>query len=182
MISDSMKSNLFTMGVASQNDVRQNIPSKPSIPPEDVRLLRAKLILEEALETIDGLGFIVGLDLDEDFREISVGDIHFDHDVETQDQLADIIDGCVDEIYVCNGTLAACGVPDLPHVHEVNRANNAKFPGGKATFNESGKYLKPAGWQPPNHHEILTKQTVNLNELASLLIKEEENKRGEASV
>ncbi len=36
---------------------RQPLPEEPSIPSEEIRRLRAKLILEEALETIKALGF-----------------------------------------------------------------------------------------------------------------------------
>ncbi|RME85522.1 MAG: hypothetical protein D6785_04320, partial [Planctomycetota bacterium] len=37
----------------------QEIPEVPTLPDEKTRLLRSKLILEEALETIHALGFAV---------------------------------------------------------------------------------------------------------------------------
>lgn len=37
----------------------QEVPDKPTMPDEDTRLLRAKLIFEETLETIYALGFKV---------------------------------------------------------------------------------------------------------------------------
>jgi len=39
----------------------QETPSKPTIPDEATRLLRARLILEEALETISALGVEMNL-------------------------------------------------------------------------------------------------------------------------
>lgn len=144
-----MESNLFTKGVAVKRDPRQAVPDKPyTIPDTATRLLLAKLIFEEAMETISDLGcrFLE----DGTFSELTV-------DEECSDKLDinGIIDGCCDTIYVCTGALAAMGVPDLPHLIEVCRANNDKFPGGEAIINPTtGKYLKPEGWKAPDHDKV----------------------------
>lgn len=66
--------------------------------------------------------------------------------------LEGIIDGGADAIYTATGVILACGAPDLPHLEEVCRANDSKFPGGVATIRPSdGKYLKPEGWKGPDH-------------------------------
>ena len=52
LISRVAASCLFTMTAASVKDSRQTIPKGPHVPTEDIRMLRARLILEEALETI----------------------------------------------------------------------------------------------------------------------------------
>ena len=81
-----------------------------------------------------------------------------------------IIDGCCDTIYVATGTLAVCGVPDLPHLDEVCRANNAKFPGGQGVCNTYGKYTKPEGWVPPNHFDTADKyHGLSLQDVARAL-------------
>lgn len=165
MVSDCMRSNLYTMGITSKLDPRQGIPSTRRIPPADTRKLRARLILEEALETCAALGVKVFVGKGESIYDIDgVDDVRLDvdphfHDCRSDDELdrklEAIVDGCCDTIYVATGTMAACGVPDLPHLAEVNRANNAKFPGGAAITDASGKFQKPEGWQPPRHVPIM---------------------------
>lgn len=136
------------------------------IPDEPTRKLLAELILEEALETIDSLGF--ALDTKEgdgpyDFQDFALLPVYNKAAI----SLEDVIDGCCDTIYVCIGALVACGVPDLPHLAEVCRANNDKFPGGLAAINvDTGKYLKPEGWVGPQHEMV---QSINVPSNFSML-------------
>lgn len=151
LVSDVMISNLFTMSISGKYDPRQLFKGSYIIPSQEIRELRARLILEEALETINALGFDVLVEeqgnygtMPVDMKEVSFGSTNQPH-------LEDIIDGCCDLEYVTKGTLVACGVPDIPHLQEVCRANNAKFPKGQAIVNENGKFQKPKGWIPPLH-------------------------------
>lgn len=155
LLSPVARSNYFTMSACAQFDWRQKIPGSPTIPPLEVRMLRAKLIMEEALETVEALGIEVHILPDSvDTGVIRKGGVIFSQGQEPN--LQEIIDGNCDEIYVCVGTLLACGVHDTPHLEEVCKANDKKFPGGKpAGFNQSGKYTKPVGWTPPNHKLML---------------------------
>ena len=155
-------SNLYTMGIASQVDPRQAIPSRYVMPDLATRKLRAQLILEEAEETINALGF--GISLDGDEKPIVVS--------EYVGSMEGAIDGCADLIYVAVGTLCAMGVPDERHLKEVCRANNDKFPQGKATVNENGKFGKPPGWRGPEHIPLMHYPHVNLAEIAAKLIAE----------
>lgn len=147
---------LFTKKAAALLDSRQRVPDGIyQIPDEPTRELCAKLVLEEALETIKALGFDL-IDRDGNGKETYVTDPHLvsssKEPVDYLPDLEDIIDGCCDVIYVATGTLIACGVPDAPHLAEVCRANNSKFPDGKAIMHPtSGKYLKPEGWLAPDH-------------------------------
>lgn len=171
MFSPAMVSNLYTMTCTSQVDPKQTLPAVPyTVPCEDVRFLRAKLILEEALETISGLGFSVCGDPTSAWVDARP---HAD-DPASWYNVESVIDGCVDTIYVATGTLAAYGVPDLPHLIEVNRANDAKFPGGKATLNDIGKFQKPDGWVGPDHamvrDSIRQIKDCNLFELGKLTV------------
>lgn len=168
LIDDTMVSNLYTMGVAAVYDKRQAVPDKPSMPNAEVRVLRAKLIMEEAWETVKALGVVIQStadDLIDTSAEISFNDLGFYASDDNprcdffEPNMEEAIDGCCDLIYVAVGTLAAMGVPNKKHQDAVNRSNNAKFPGGKATFNASGKFQKPEGWKPPDHYQAMLDYT-----------------------
>jgi predicted HAD superfamily Cof-like phosphohydrolase len=104
------------------------------------RKLLAQLVWEEALETIQALGFKQGVEGIEEDSTLC---------------LYNIIDGACGLIYVATGVLAGCGVPDNGHLREVCEANDEKFPDGIAKINpDTGKYLKPEGWIPPDHQNI----------------------------
>lgn len=88
----------------------QETPEKPTIPSIEIRKLRAKLILEEALETVWALGFEVFPGLGR--RDVNLTKTHLDF-VESPlgpMTLADIADGCSDLSVVNYGTLVACGL------------------------------------------------------------------------
>jgi predicted HAD superfamily Cof-like phosphohydrolase len=158
-------SNLLTMGICAEQDARQAIPHGYCMPDKSTRLLRAKLILEEAIETINALGFVVQQSL----RDRTV----FDVIPSGVPDMEKIIDGCCDEIYVATGTLCAVGAPDGPHLAAVNAANEAKFPGGKVVRNESGKFLKPEGWLPPDHNKVMWDNRLgqSLKDVSDRLVK-----------
>lgn len=167
LLSPTAQSCIFTMHAASANDPRQKLPDVPYLPPDaQTRLLRARLILEEALETISALGCrIVGID---GRRQVMNW---LEVDLTKEPSLLEVIDGCCDLIYVATGCLVAFGVPDLPHLAEVCAANDRKFPGGVAiTDPETGKFLKPAGWTGPDHWVAAT-QGVNWHDLATGAVK-----------
>lgn len=163
-------SNLFTMAVTSQIDSRQSIPNDAGIPDLETRRLRAKLILEEAFETVEALGFAVTgrsgkSEIVLDPKRLYLVELSKGLNME------DAIDGCIDTMYVCVGTLMAMGVPDLPFVDEVCRANEEKFPNGKPIVNGSGKFLKPEGWNPPDILGVLAQHAhVGLNELSKQIV------------
>ena len=152
LFSNAMVSNLYTMTCTAQANPNLELPCVPyTVPSDEVRRLRAKLILEEAIETINGLGFTVKAM--SDAADISIVP-SFASRPSSWEYMEQVIDGCVDTIYVCTGTLAAYGVPDLPHIIEVNRANDSKFPHGQATLNDYGKFQKPPGWVGPDHARV----------------------------
>lgn len=146
MLSDAMRSNLYTMGCAAKVNGMPIPKTLYTAPSAECRELRARLILEEAVhETIKALGFTVG--------NIELTPIE-GYDPNSWETIEKVIDGCCDTTVVVKGTLAAYGVPDIPHQAEVDRTNEAKFPNGVAKVNEYGKFLKPEGWTPPNHAEV----------------------------
>lgn len=127
----------------------QEVPEKPTMPDEATRRFRAKIILEEALETIAGLGFDVVMkpfDL-----ELEVGPQVREPNME------EIVDGCADIIVVTTGTLSACGVADVAVQNEVDQANLRKF-GPGSYKREDGKWMKPPDFRPPDIEAVLAAQ------------------------
>jgi len=160
-----IKSNHQTMIENFMTHAEQDVPRIPTIPPLEVRLLRAKLILEEAVETIKGLGFKVtpaclnrvahnGVRLDNcEFTAIYTPD------------LVEIVDGCGDLSVVTIGTLSACGVSDVSVLRIIDIANLRKFAPGSYR-RADGKWVKPPGFTPPDIHNLLEHQkkiAANLN-------------------
>ncbi len=129
----------------------QALPTLPCIPPVEVRRLRAELILEEALETIKGLGFDV-------FVENSGQDEgRFELDDMYSPDLVEIVDGCADISVVTIGTLIACGVRDNAILEEVDNNNLSKF-GPGSSLSPSGKLIKPPDHKAPEIMRILEAQ------------------------
>ena len=105
------------------------IGDHPSVPDAATIQLCINLIREEVQETMVGI------------RE---GD------------LVEIADGIADSIYVLIFAAHAYGIPIEGVWNAVQRANMAKFPGGKVLRRESdGKIMKPEGWKPPPIAAIL---------------------------
>ncbi len=144
-----------------------DIPAFPSIaartaaagPPtaEEMRL-RLKLIIEEVEEIFEAHGVsFEGNAIHTAFKIIN-GAIE-QIVTPTCNDIDAIADGLVDSIYVHVGAALQYGLP-LDHVWDaVQKANMAKFPGGRAIRREDGKVIKPEGWQPPNILEALEKES-----------------------
>ena len=115
------------------------------------RLLRAKLIMEEAVETAAALGFCV---LGRIYENSTIeGKPLAKFSLEQEFDIIDFIDGLCDLIYVTAGAGVNAGVDLTPHFDEVHRANMEKVSAKR--FREDGKVLKPLGWKPPDHEAIL---------------------------
>lgn len=123
----------------------QDVPKSPTIPSEDVRLLRAKLILEEAIETIGALGFQLS---EKELQIIPYGECN----------ILEVMDGCADISVVTIGTLSAFGVSDYGVLTEVDNANLRKFEPGSYK-REDGKWVKPPNWTGPDIQGILEQQS-----------------------
>ena len=137
--------------------VGQPTPSSPVIPDEPTRILRAKLIFEEALETITALG--VEIRASDGQTSVIVNDPEGEHLFEASGEvdLEAVVDGCADISVVTVGTLISFGVDDEPVLREVDEANLRKFEPG-SYMREDGKWMKPPQWTPPDIEGILRKQ------------------------
>ena len=127
----------------------QDVEQMPIVPDSKTRHLRAKLILEECLETIEALGFRVTVRAEREIRVTLRMDQVTLHETEEGPNLTEIADGCADVSVVVTGTLIACGLPDKQLLSLVDQNNLAKFGPGHS-FNEDGKLIKPPGHKPPD--------------------------------
>lgn len=113
------------------------------------RELRAKLILEEAVETVAALGY---------YARAELWDAGYDNMIAEYGKayhrfnLIDYIDGLCDLTYVTMGGAVDADINLERHFDEVHRCNMKKLDGPKR---EDGKQLKPEGWQGPDHGSII---------------------------
>lgn len=116
--------------------------------------LRAKLIMEEAVETVAALGFSVHALIDQPGipGERAHREVASFHKSFAEPDFLEVIDGLCDLIYVIAGTGVTAGVDLDPHFTEVHKCNMMKLLGPKRA---DGKQLKPEGWQPPDHARVL---------------------------
>jgi predicted HAD superfamily Cof-like phosphohydrolase len=122
------------------------------------RELRAKLIMEEAVETVAAMGFAVTADIYKDDiydPAYDTGDVAHYEKSYAEPHFVDAIDGLVDTIYVVLGAAVAWGIDLDPFFAEVHRANMAKLGGG---MREDGKFLKPDNWTGPDITGILDRE------------------------
>ncbi len=136
---------------------RQVLPSKPTIPTLAVRTLRAKLIFEEALEKIHGLGLAVMHEHPDMVLHFQIRKEHLAFDENGLPDLVEIVDGCCDVSVIAIGTLSACGVRAAPLLKLVDKNNLAKFGPGHS-IREDGKLIKPPGHKPPDIEGELRRQ------------------------
>jgi len=131
-------------------------PLVPTIPSLEVRILRAKLILEEAMETIhDGLGIRLRCGSCFTTTEVDALKGQWTGEGIHPGNLVKIADGCADSKYVLNGTALACGIDMEPVDDEVQRSNMSKFP---HRLREDGKVLKNENYSPASLEPILASQ------------------------
>ena len=136
----------------------QHLPASPTLPTEEVCHLRATLILEEALEKIDALGFVVKV-------KSLYNDCTIERDVVEciphgdPPDLIEIVKESADTIVVSTGTLISCGVPVESVLELVDESNLAKY-SGDYKIRPDGKVIKPTGWKKPDIASLLQNQPV----------------------
>ena len=116
------------------------------IPTPEERVLRAKLIYEEAMETIEALGVdhILG-------QFVDAGEEHYNP--------LGVLDGVCDSSVVNNGTLICCGLDGVfPEALErVDQNNLSKF-GEGSYLREDGKVMKPPGYVPVDLSDLIFRE------------------------
>jgi hypothetical protein len=107
--------------VALMTLYNQEVKARPAMPDEATRLLRARLVFEEALEFVRGCGCTVTMKGDAVIDAIGVAP-----DPKGTPDLVEYVDGCVDQLVVTYGALNAAGVKAQPAWDEVQRSNMSK--------------------------------------------------------
>jgi predicted HAD superfamily Cof-like phosphohydrolase len=108
--------------VTLMKQFEQQVKDSPEMPDEKIRLLRARLVFEEALEFVRACGCTVVLDE----TEKVIDTISVAHDPEIEPDLVEYVDGCVDQLVVTYGALNAAGIQVEPAWDEVQRSNMSK--------------------------------------------------------
>lgn len=143
----------------------QDVHTKLRIPTEQDINLSAKLILEEALETIHAMGARVKLVVEEgefglQTKEHQVTEtnirIAVNECVADEIDMVEIADGCADVDYINNGIATRCGIDLDPVKAEVHRSNMSKFIDGHRR--EDGKWVKGPSYTPANIARVLLEQ------------------------
>jgi predicted HAD superfamily Cof-like phosphohydrolase len=125
----------------------QHVPDEPMQMDRSTAELRARLILEEAFETVAALGIEIECRGEiTDFKDLKLYSTVPPHVLATVDGLCDIM-------YVTIGTFVSMGLPADPFMQEVCQNNMTKV--CPRAHIVAGKVQKPADYQPPKLSEIL---------------------------
>ena len=100
----------------------QEVKEWPEMPDAKTRLLRARLVFEEALEFVRACGCTVATG---DGAAVIDG-ISVVADPDGKPDMTEYVDGCVDQLVVTYGALNAAGVQVEPAWDEVQRSNMSK--------------------------------------------------------
>ncbi len=140
----------------AKDQAPEGVPERPTVLPEDQRILCARLIMEEALELIEkGLGVEVHWDM------AQYGYVDDDPAIHaTMEKLMlvpssvvsmeEIADGVADLRYVATYTAALHGIDMTPIQEAVDKANADKFRGDAHMDEDTRKWIKPSDWQAPD--------------------------------
>lgn len=147
---------LVEVFMAKMRSDAQAIPTHPTIPSLEIRKLRARLMLEEVLETIQaGLGLKVVMEVKNvDQVKIERNHVTFNDAVEfnfeegSKPSLVEIADGCADVEVVTKGTASACGIA-LPPIFKIVSASNLSKFGPGHSFRPDGKLIKSPDFVGP---------------------------------
>lgn len=122
----------------------------PTIPAEDRRKLRCKLLLEEVLEFCAASGFVVREQERDGQLKLELFALGGPPD------LVEAADGLADIRYIVDGSALEWGIPLEKCLREVHRSNMSKAgEDGKPIIREDGKLLKGPNFTPPQLDMIL---------------------------
>lgn len=140
-----------------------NHPVKKSVvvPDAKLRLLRVKLIMEEACEFAQASGFpceVMGLKREKSFGW-KLSPLNYVKPEDENPDLIDVVeaaDGLGDIDYVVQGAALVWGFPQQAITEEIHRSNMSKLGAdGKPIVNDTGKSMKGPNYFKPNIEYIL---------------------------
>lgn len=108
--------------VTLMKQFNQEVKESPELPDAAIRLLRARLVFEEALEFVRACGCTVRSSA----GTAVIEEIAVELDPQGTPDLVEYVDGCVDQLVVTYGALNAAGVKAQSAWDEVQRSNMSK--------------------------------------------------------
>lgn len=129
------------------------VADAPTIANDDRLVLRLALILEEAIELADAMGFATDDIKDSaDYMLNKIGPRVYEDEID----IVAVADALGDLEYVTNGAALEMGIPLPEVVAEIHRSNMTKLgPDGKPIYREDGKILKGEDYEPPRLAGVL---------------------------
>ena len=112
--------------VALMKQYNQEVKDRPELPDAQTRLLRARLVFEEALEFVKGCGCTIQLTAAHATDAAVIDEIKVVLNADGIPDLVEYVDGCIDQLVVTYGALNAVGVRSQPAWDEVQRSNMSK--------------------------------------------------------
>jgi len=112
--------------VTLMTQFEQEVKESPALPNAATRLLRARLVFEEALEFVRGCGCTVTMSGPSDEGPAVIDDIRVVLDPNGTPDFTEYVDGCIDQLVVTYGALNAAGVKAQSAWDEVQRSNMSK--------------------------------------------------------
>jgi predicted HAD superfamily Cof-like phosphohydrolase len=112
--------------VTLMTQFEQEVKAAPELPDEATRLLRARLVFEEALEFVRSCGCTVSMPGANGEESALIDDISVVTDANGTPDFTEYVDGCIDQLVVTYGALCAAGVKAQSAWDEVQRSNMSK--------------------------------------------------------
>jgi predicted HAD superfamily Cof-like phosphohydrolase len=112
--------------VTLMKQYNQQVKESPELPDPGTRLLRARLVFEEALEFVRGCGCTVTKTVAGEDQAAVIDEITVVLDPNGTPDFVEYVDGCIDQLVVTYGALNAAGVKAQPAWDEVQRSNMSK--------------------------------------------------------
>ncbi len=137
---------------------RHELPATPTYPSERIRLLQARLLLEETLEAVAAFGIDPLILLAEFQGGIELARKRGVSTFEPSLDLAALVKELCDVRVVATGSLCLAGVEDGAVQGEVDHNNLLKIANG--TFRDDGKFCKDPNHPKPDLHNVLQSLTT----------------------
>ena len=115
--------------VTLMNQFNQQVKDSPELPDAETRLLRARLVFEEALEFVKGCGCTVRMTaagLNGEAGAAVINDIGVVLDPDGTPDFAEYVDGRIDQLVVTYGALNAAGEQGLATLQCLRRCSRAR--------------------------------------------------------
>jgi predicted HAD superfamily Cof-like phosphohydrolase len=112
--------------VSLMKQFEQEVKDAPELPDAPTRLLRARLVFEEALEFVRACSCTVAHAGSDGAQTAVIDEISVVADDDNKPDFTEYVDGCIDQLVVTYGALNAAGVKAQSAWDEVQRSNMSK--------------------------------------------------------